>query len=92
LVSGSALDLKLLPSTVKGEGGIDALVALMRGFVLLGGFFMQPDVVDTGVLKDAQSNPEKYPTLSVRVSGWNARFVTLDKEWQDMVIEKNEKF
>ena len=62
----------------------------MRGFVSLGGFFMQPDVVDVSVLRAAQENPEDYQTLSVRVSGWNARFVTLDKEWQEMVIEQNE--
>ena len=50
---------------------------------------MQPDVVDASVLRDAQKNPEDYKNLSVRVSGWNARFVTLDKEWQEMVIEQN---
>lgn len=47
---------------------------------------MQPDIIDAEILKEAQKNPEKYQTLSVRVSGWNARFVTLNKEWQDMVI------
>ena len=88
---GAALDLKLLPSYVKGEEGIDALVSLMRGFVALGGFFMQPDVADAEILKKAQENPEEYQNLSVRVSGWNARFVTLNKEWQDMVIEQNER-
>ena len=49
------------------------------------------DVVDASVLKDAQQHPENYQTLSVRVSGWNARFVTLNKEWQDMVIERDTK-
>ena len=51
---------------------------------------MQPDVVDASILKEAQENPEDYQTLSVRVSGWNARFVTLNKEWQDMIIAQNE--
>ena len=90
LATGAALDIKLLPSSVKGEDGIGALVSLMRGFVALGGFFMQPDVVDASLLREAQEHPEGYQTLSVRVSGWNARFVTLNKEWQDMVIEQNE--
>ena len=90
LASGSALDLKLLPSHVDGEEGLDALVALIRGFLELGGFFMQPDVVDASLLREAQKHPEQYATLSVRISGWNARFVTLNKEWQDMVIEQNE--
>lgn len=90
LATGSALDIKLLPSNVEGEDGIEALVGLMKGFVELGGFFMQPDVVDASVLREAQEHPEDYKTLSVRVSGWNARFVTLNKEWQDMVIQQNE--
>ena len=90
LATGAALDIRLLPSSVEGEGGLQALIALMRGFVSLGGFFMQPDVVDASELRMAQEHPENYQTLSVRVSGWNARFVTLNKEWQDMVIEQNE--
>ncbi len=89
-VTGAALDCKLLPSSVVGEDGLDALVSLMRGFVLEGGFFIQPDVADAKILRDAQANPQNYQTLSVRVSGWNARFVTLCREWQDMVIGQNE--
>ena len=88
---GAALDLKLLPSGIKGETGLDVLVSLMRGFVDLGGFFMQPDVADASILREAQENPDNYQTLSVRVSGWNARFVTLNREWQDMIIAQNEK-
>lgn len=90
MVTGAALDIRLLPTDVKGEDGLDALCALMKGFVTLGGHFMQIDVADAAVLKQAQDHPEEYQTLSVRVSGWNARFVTLNKEWQDMVIEQNE--
>lgn len=90
LATGAALDIKLLPSCVAGEDGLQALVGLMRGFVALGGFFMQPDIVDASLLREAQQNPGDYQTLSVRVSGWNARFVTLNKEWQEMVIEQNE--
>lgn len=90
LATGAALDIKLLPSSVAGEDGLQALVGLMRGFVALGGFFMQPDIVDASLLREAQQNPGDYQTLSVRVSGWNARFVTLNKEWQEMVIEQNE--
>ena len=90
LPTGAALDLKLLPSGVVGEAGLAALVSLIRGFVTLGGFFMQPDVADAAILRAAQEHPEEYSTLSVRVSGWNARFVTLDREWQEMVIAQSE--
>jgi formate C-acetyltransferase len=59
--------------------------------VALGGFFMQVDVADAKLLREAQQHPDDYKTLSVRVSGWNARFVTLNREWQDMVIGQVEK-
>ena len=91
LTTGAALDVKLFPSSVEGDEGIDALVSLVRGFCALGGFFMQPDVLDAAALRAAQKHPEDYQTLSVRVSGWNARFVTLDREWQDMVIDQYER-
>lgn len=90
MVTGAALDCKLLPSSVSGEEGLQALISILRGFVTEGGFFLQPDVADARILREAQAHPEDYQTLSVRVSGWNARFVTLCKEWQDMVIGQNE--
>jgi pyruvate-formate lyase len=43
------------------------------------------------VLREAQAHPERYPNLSVRISGWSARFVTLGREWQDMVIQRTEQ-
>lgn len=88
MVTGAALDLKLLPASVEGEDGLGALEAILRGFVALGGCFIQPDVEDKSILLEAQKHPENYQTLSVRVSGWNARFVTLCKEWQDMIIDE----
>lgn len=90
-VTGAALDLKLLPSSVQGENGLQALIALMHGFTELGGYFMQPDIINADILREAQVHPENYKTLSVRVSGWNARFVTLNEEWQNMIIKQNEQ-
>ena len=86
MVNGAALDLRLYPRDMEGEDGIAAFVSLMRGFEALGGCFVQPDVVDVETLRRAQEHPEEYPTLSVRVSGWNARFVSLSRKWQDMLI------
>ena len=88
-VSGAALDIKLLPTYANSENGIPAIISLIKGFVELGGHFMQLDIADAELLKKAQEQPEDYQNLSVRVSGWNARFVTMNKEWQDMVIERS---
>ena len=88
MTTGAALDIKLYPGTLEGENGLCALEGLMRGFCALGGYFMQVDVLDVQTLLDAREHPEQYKTLSVRVSGWNARFVTLDDAWQRMVLER----
>lgn len=89
--TGAALDIRLFPGTVDGENGVAALEGLLRGFLALGGYFMQIDVIDADVLRRAQEDPDRYKTLSVRVSGWNARFVTLNREWQEMIIERTEQ-
>ena len=88
LTCGTVLDIRLDPKAVSGEKGITAIESLLRAFNALGGFFLQIDVVDNAVLRDAQEHPEDHESLAVRVSGWSARFVTLDKNWQDMVIER----
>ena len=44
-----------------------------------------------GAAGDAQEHPEKYPNLAVRVSGWSARFATLNKEMQEMIIVRTEQ-
>lgn len=86
--TGAALDVGLIQSNIDGDNAVDAIAGLIKGFVRLGGFFMQIDTVDRNTLLEAQKNPLDYQNLSVRVSGWNARFVTMSKEWQDMIIDR----
>ena len=88
LTCGTALDIKLEPNSVKDEDGLEAIESLLRGFIDLGGFFIQIDVLDNEILLEAQKHPEKYQNLAVRISGWSARFVTLNDEWQRMIIER----
>lgn len=89
--NGATIELKVLPDSVKGENGVVALVGLMKTFREKGGFYMHVDVVDTATLIDAQMHPDRYPNLPVRVAGWSARFTTLCKEWQDMVIQRTQQ-
>lgn len=86
--TGAALDIGFVPSNIDSENAILAISGLIKGFVLLGGCFMQIDTTDADTLREAQKHPENYQNLSVRVSGWNARFVTMNREWQDMIIER----
>ena len=89
--NGATVELKILPSSLKGDNGIDALVGLTKTFIKLGGFYMHIDVVDSATLIDAQRHPERYPNLPVRVAGWSARFTTLNKQWQDMIINRTQQ-
>ncbi|MGN1074237.1 MAG: pyruvate formate lyase family protein [Eubacteriales bacterium] len=88
LVCGTALDIKFSPSVLEGDRAESLTEGLVRGFCDLGGIFMQMDVVDDRILREAQAHPEQYSNLAVRISGWSARFVTLSREWQDMIIER----
>lgn len=88
--NGAAFELKIHPAGLDGDAGCTALVALLRGFVRLGGMFMHIDVVDSAMLLDAQRNPDRYPNLAVRIAGWSARFATLNKQWQDMIIQRTQ--
>ena len=89
LANGTALDIKIHPASVAGEEGTDALVSLYKTFIDRGGIFTHIDIVDNKVLMDAMDHPEKYPNLCVRVSGWSARFTTLSRPWQEMVLKKS---
>jgi len=89
--SGATIELKLDPGSLRGEAGVEALVGLLRSFIDLGGFYMQIDAVDRETLLDAQEHPERYQNLAVRISGWSARFVTLDEHWQQMIIDRTQQ-
>ena len=61
------------------------LIDLYHG---LGGHHVQINCQDKGVLMDAQTHPERYPSLLVRVAGYMAYFVELPKNVQDEVIHR----
>ena len=56
--TGAALDIGFVPSNIDSENAILAISGLIKGFVLLGGCFMQIDTTDADILRDAQKHPE----------------------------------
>jgi pyruvate formate-lyase/glycerol dehydratase family glycyl radical enzyme len=80
------LNLRLSPTTLATEEGLRRLVTLLKGFRNLKAWHIQFNTVDTETLLDAQKHPEQYRDLVVRVAGYSALFVTLDKATQDDII------
>jgi pyruvate formate-lyase/glycerol dehydratase family glycyl radical enzyme len=90
--NGVLLNLKFHPSALEGDGGLARFTDLLRGFISLKNVHIQLNVVSADMLRKAQEKPEEYSDLVVRVAGYSAFFVDLNKALQDDIIERTEHY
>jgi formate C-acetyltransferase len=87
---GISLTTSMVPTGLgrSKDEQIDNLVAIMDDFFGVQGYHMNINVLNRETLMDAMDHPEKYPTLTIRVSGYAVNFVRLTREQQMDVINR----
>ena len=88
--NGTLLNVKFSPSVIKGEQGKKILKNCIESYFSMNGEHVQINVMDKKTLQEAQKNPSEYRNLLVRVAGYSAYFVELDREVQDNIIGRTE--
>ncbi len=89
-VNGMALNLRIHPSAVSNDEGMNKLRDMTKAYLENGGMEVQYNVVSSETMKAAQENPDEYRDLVVRIAGYSAYFVELTKGCQDDLISRTE--
>lgn len=89
-INGVNYNMKFLPSVLQKKEDRMKLVHFIRAYFLMGGMHIQFNILTKEKLLAAQKNPENYRSLVVRVAGYSAFFIELDKEIQDEIISRTE--
>ena len=89
-MDGISLTATVVPSglgRVRDEQ-ITNLVGLLDAYNMSAGFHVNINVINRDTLEDAMEHPEKYPQLTIRVSGYAVNFVRLTREQQRDVLSR----
>ncbi len=90
LVQGTIFNMKMHPGPLETYAGMLKWANLVRTYFDLGGWEIQFNVVSAETLREAQKHPEDYRDLVVRVVGYSAFFVELERAVQDDIIARTE--
>ena len=87
-INGGPLTMEFSETLFRTPASMEKMASLVKVFIDSGGHQFQLNAINVERLLDAQKNPERYRNLIVRIWGWSAYFVDLDKEFQDHVISR----
>jgi len=88
LPNGASHTITFHPAIIRDPEHQAKFKAFLQGYAENGGTCLQVNMLDPDMLRDAQQNPQDYPHLLVRITGYNAYFTAIGKELQNEVIER----
>jgi len=86
--NGLNLNVKWDSNSIRGQTGRLALKSILKTYFRRGGMQVQFNVLDPSILRRARDNPDAFPNLLVRVSGYSAYFNDLTPEMKDEIIQR----
>lgn len=90
-IFGTLLNMKFHPSALKTRDDLKKFMALFKTYLIdFGGKHIQFNVISRQTLLDAQAHPENYRSLVVKVAGFSALWVELDRRIQDEILARTE--
>ena len=87
---GTLLNVRFVPQLFKRDEDLKKIVSLIRTYFNLGGHHIQFNVVDTATLLEAQTHPDEYKDLLVRVAGYSDYFNDMTAQLQNEIIARTE--
>ena len=90
VINGGPLTLEFASTMFASDESITKIAALVKSFIDMGGHQLQLNAVNSKLMEEAQLHPELHRQLVVRIWGWSAYFVELDKEYQDHVMMRQQ--
>lgn len=82
------LQIEFDPQVAADEKGVETVLALIEGHFKQGGTLININVLDGDKLMAANENPDLYPDLVVRVTGFTAYFASLSPEFRQLVVDR----
>jgi formate C-acetyltransferase len=86
--NSAPMQIELDPGLSRGDEGVENITSLIRTHMDMGGTQINMNVIDADKVLEAHQDPNKYPDLVVRVTGFSAYFASLSPEFRQLVVDR----